>query len=137
MSPDETLIADLQTTGISVDSSPMQLLKHRLRGYPIVPANELVNHRHGSRVSVAGIITHRQRPETAAGVTFLNLEDESGLINVVCSLVLWQQYRDIARNSTALLVRGYVESADGAINVVAKELEDLKITVAPPSREFH
>ncbi|MGB3674449.1 MAG: error-prone DNA polymerase [Candidatus Nanopelagicales bacterium] len=137
MSPDETLIADLQTTGISVDSSPMQLLKHRLRGYPIVPANELVNHRHGSRVSVAGIITHRQRPETAAGVTFLNLEDESGLINVVCSLVLWQQYRDIARNSTALLVRGYVESADGAINVVAKELEDLKITVAPPSRDFH
>ncbi len=137
MSSDETLIADLQTTGISVDSSPMILLKHRLRGYPVVPASELSQHRHGSRVTVAGIVTHRQRPETAAGVTFLNLEDESGLINVVCSQHLWERYRGIARTAVALLVRGHVESADGAINVVARELEDLHITVAPPARNFH
>lgn len=137
MSADDTLIADLQTTGITVDSSPMALLRHRLRGYPVVPANELPNFRHGSRVTVAGIVTHRQRPETAAGVTFLNLEDESGLINVVCSMTLWERYRDIARSSVALLVRGYVESADGAINVVARELEDLQIVAAPASRNFH
>lgn len=137
MSADEILIADLQTTGISVDSSPMELLKHRLRGYPVVPANNLPNLRHGSRVTVAGIVTHRQRPETAAGVTFMNLEDATGLINVVCSQVLWQRYQKIARSSIALLVRGYVESADGAINVVARELEDLQITAAPRARNFH
>lgn len=137
MSADETLIADIGATGISVDSSPMILLHHRLRGYPVVPANKLPQHRHGSRVTVAGIVTHRQRPETAAGVTFINLEDESGLINVVCSQALWQRYRGIARTAVALLVRGYVESANGAINIVARELEDLQITIAPDARNFH
>lgn len=137
MSADDTLIADIQTTGISVDSSPMQLLKHRLRGYPVVPADKLSERHHGTRVTVAGVITHRQRPETAAGVTFISLEDDTGLINVVCSMDLWQRHKQVARSAVALLVRGYLESADGAINVVARELEDLQITVAPPSRNFH
>lgn len=137
MSDDDTLVADIHTTGISVDSSPMRLLRHRLRGYPVVPAEQLAEHRHGSRVTVAGIITHRQRPETAAGVTFINLEDETGLINVVCSIDLWQRHKKVARSAVALLVRGYVESADGAINVLARELEDLPLTAAPPARNFH
>ena len=137
MSADDTLIADLQTTGITVDSSPMRLLRDRLRGYPVVPSDQLANRRHGSRVTVAGIITHRQRPETAAGITFINLEDDTGLINVVCSIELWQRHKEVARSAAALLVRGYIESADGAINIVARELEELTISVAPPSRNFH
>ncbi len=137
MSSDETLIADLETTGVSVDSSPMQLLRHRLTGYPVVPAAQLPNRRHGSRVTVAGIITHRQRPETAAGVTFISLEDDSGLMNIVCTKKLWSRNQKVARSATALLVRGYVESADGAINVLAHELEELDISIAPPARNFH
>lgn len=137
MSADDLLIADLETTGVTVDSSPMELLRQRLVGYPVVPAAELVGRRHGSRVTVAGIVTHRQRPETAAGVTFINLEDQTGLINVVCSQHLWTKQRSIARTSVAMLVRGTVESADGAINIVARELEDLQITAAPASRDFH
>lgn len=136
MSPDDTLIADIQTTGISVDSNPMQLLRHRLRGYPVVPADKLGERQHGSRVTVAGVITHRQRPETAAGVTFISLEDDTGLINVVCSMNLWTRHKKVARSAVALLVRGYLESADGAINVVAHELEDLQITAAPAARNF-
>ncbi|HAM21244.1 MAG TPA: error-prone DNA polymerase, partial [Actinobacteria bacterium] len=136
MSPDDTLIADIQTTGISVDSNPMQLLRHRLRGYPVVPADKLGARQHGSRVTVAGVITHRQRPETAAGVTFISLEDDTGLINVVCSMDLWTRHKKVARSAVALLVRGYLESADGAINVVAHELEDLHITAAPAARNF-
>ena len=85
---------------------------------------------------MAGVITHRQRPETAAGVTFISLEDDTGLINVVCSMNLWTRHKKVARSAVALLVRGYLESADGAINVVAHELEDLQITAAPAARNF-
>lgn len=137
MSHDDILVADLETTGLSVDSSPMQLLRKRLQGYPVVPAAALPARAHGSRVTVAGVITHRQRPETAAGVTFISLEDESGLINVVCSKALWIKHQEVARSAAALLVRGYLESADGAINVVARDLEELQITAAPASRDFH
>lgn len=133
----ELLIADLQTTGVSVDSSPMELLADRLVGYPVVPSDQLMSCRHGERVTVAGIVTHRQRPETAAGVTFINLEDARGLINVVCSQKVWRKHQRIARAAYALLIRGFVESADGAINVVAVEMEDLALPVRPTARNFH
>jgi len=137
MTEQDTLIADLETTGVSVDSSPMDLLRKRLVGYPVVPAAELPNRRHGSRVTVAGLVTHRQRPETAAGVTFISLEDESGLINVVCTKDLWAANRAVANGAVAMLVRGIVESANGAINILAREFEDLSISAAPPVRNFH
>ncbi len=136
MSTEDILVADLETTGISVDSSPMKLLRERLRGYPVVPAAELIHRPHGSRVTVAGVVTHRQRPETAAGITFISLEDESGLMNIVCHQALWKRNQKVARSATALLIRGFVESADGAINVVAREMEELSIKVAPASRNF-
>ncbi|HBX79206.1 MAG TPA: hypothetical protein DEG43_16305, partial [Acidimicrobiaceae bacterium] len=55
-------------------------------------------------VRVAGVVTHRQRPATAGGTMFINLEDETGLINVVCSLGCWKRYRTVARRAPALLV---------------------------------
>ncbi|MEI6623849.1 MAG: error-prone DNA polymerase, partial [Actinomycetes bacterium] len=137
MSTKDTLVADLETTGVSVDSSPMKLLADRIAGYPIVSAVDLTSRRNGARVSVAGIVTHRQRPETAAGVTFINLEDETGLINVVCTKDLWSEHQRVARTAVALIVRGIVETTDGAITVLARDLEDLSITVAPPARNFH
>ncbi len=137
MTETDTLIADLEMTGVSVDSNPMELLRTRLAGYPVVPAAELVNRRNGARVTVAGLITHRQRPETAAGVTFINLEDETGLINVVCTKDLWCKHQTVAKTAVALLVRGIVETSDGAINVLARDLEDLVISAAPPVRNFH
>src|SRR5699024_11719672 len=73
----------------------------------------------GTRTWVAGVVTHRQRPGTAAGVTFLSLEDETGILNVICSAGLWQRYRKVVRSSAALVVRGTVESADGVTNLMA------------------
>ena len=61
----------------------------------------------------AGVVTHRQRPATAAGTMFLNLEDETGLINVICSRGLWPRYRTVARTSPALLVRGRARAGRG------------------------
>ena len=57
-------------------------------------------------VEVAGVVTHRQQPETANGVVFLNLEDETGLINVICIPTVWERYRRVARTAPALRIRG-------------------------------
>ena len=56
---------------------------------------------------------------TAKGVVFVNLEDETGLVNVICPLPVWERYGPVARSSPGLLVRGKLEKADGAINVLA------------------
>ena len=76
---------------------------------------------------VAGVVTHRQRPATAGGTTFLNLEDETGLVNVVCSQGCWSRYRRVARSAPAMVIRGRLERAEGVINVVAEKLEPLPI----------
>ena len=59
----------------------------------------------GSRVTVAGVVTHRQRPMTAQGTTFLNLEDETGLINVVVSKGCWARFRRVAREAPSMTIR--------------------------------
>ena len=71
------------------------------------------------------------------GVTFLNLEDESGMLNVTCSEGLWARYRTVAVGSTALLVRGRLErSPEGVLNLVADRLQKLALTVPVKSRDF-
>jgi error-prone DNA polymerase len=89
------------------------------------------------RVLVGGLVTHRQRPATAGGVTFVNLEDESGMLNVTCSEGLWARYRTVALGSAALLVRGRLErSPEGVLNLVADRLQKLALAVPVKSRDF-
>ena len=90
----------------------------------------------GTRVTVGGAVTHRQRPATASGVTFLNLEDETGMVNVVCSVGLWTRYRKLAHTASALLVRGKVQNAEGAVTVVADRLSHLDLRVGTRSRDW-
>jgi error-prone DNA polymerase len=91
----------------------------------------------GSRVFVGGVVTHRQRPATAAGTTFISLEDETGLVNVVCSRGCWARYRQVARSSPALLIRGRVETAEGVVNVIAESVSPLPVdTTALVARDF-
>jgi error-prone DNA polymerase len=87
-------------------------------------------------VLVGGVVTHRQRPATAGGTTFLNLEDETGLVNVICSRGVWARYRRVGRTAAALLVRGRLERAEGVINVVADQLRPLPLAAATRSRDF-
>ena len=88
-------------------------------------------------VRVAGVVTHRQRPMTAQGVTFLNLEDETGLINVVVSKGCWASFRKVAREAQAMLIRGRLERSEGVVNVVAEHLAPLPMPVKTVSRDFH
>ncbi|HQV20565.1 MAG TPA: OB-fold nucleic acid binding domain-containing protein, partial [Gordonia sp. (in: high G+C Gram-positive bacteria)] len=91
----------------------------------------------GARVLVGGAVTHRQRPATASGVTFINLEDETGMVNVVCSVGLWSRYRDLAHSAPALLVRGKLQNAEGAVTVVAERLQRMNLRVGTRSRDWH
>ena len=82
------------------------------------------------------MVTHRQRPATASGIIFINLEDESGMINIICSTGLWARYRRTARGSPSLLVRGMLEREGGAISVLADRIAAVDLIVATPSRDF-
>ncbi|WP_033295196.1 error-prone DNA polymerase [Amycolatopsis jejuensis] len=128
--------ADVWATGISPGSYPTEFIRDRLDALGVVTADRLLSQADGTRVLVGGAVTHRQRPATAGGVTFLNLEDETGMVNVICTLGLWQRFHRIARGSPALLVRGVVENADGVASVRAEKLEPLSLRVPMKSRDF-
>ncbi|AKP59581.1 error-prone DNA polymerase [Mycobacteroides abscessus subsp. abscessus] len=128
--------ADVWATGVSPDSYPTQFLRARLDAMGVVPAKGLFGVPDGSRVLVAGAVTHRQCPATAAGVTFINLEDETGMVNVVCSVGLWARYRKLAVTARALIIRGQVQNASGAVSVVADQLRPLDLQIRSTSRDF-
>jgi error-prone DNA polymerase len=132
----EVAAADVWATGVSPDGHPTRYLRPTLDGLGVVTASGLVERADGERVLVAGVVTHRQRPSTASGTTFLNLEDETGLVNVICSAGCWARYRRVARSSAALVVRGRLERADGVVNVVAERMAPLTVDGAVRSRDF-
>jgi error-prone DNA polymerase len=132
----EIATADVWATGVSVDSYPTQFVRDGLDAAGVIRVEQAYRHEEGRRVAVAGVVTHRQRPGTAGGVTFLSLEDETGLLNVVCSAGLWQRFRKTARTSRALVVRGRLERADGATNLVAEHLAPMSLKVRSTSRDF-
>jgi len=136
LSDQETAIADLWATGVAPDGHPTRFVRPHLDTLGVVTARGLAKVDPGERVLVGGVVTHRQRPATAGGTTFINLEDETGLINVICSKGLWQRYPRLARTSAALLVRGRLERAEGVTNVVADKLEPLPLSAKVASRDF-
>ncbi|WP_330252378.1 error-prone DNA polymerase [Nocardia sp. NBC_00565] len=136
MSELELAAADVWATGVSPGSYPTEFLRPQLDALGVIPAAGLLDVPDGSRVLVGGAVTHRQRPATASGVTFLNLEDETGMVNVVCSVGLWVRYRRLAQSASALLIRGRVQNAEGAVSVVAEHLQRMDLRVDSKSRDF-
>lgn len=130
MAPVEEAVADLWATGVSPDGHPTQFLRIELDRLGVVTAAGLREVEPRSRVLVAGVVTHRQRPMTARGTTFMNLEDETGLVNVVVSAGCWARHRRAVRGAAALVIGGRVESAEGVINVVAERIVPLVLPVA-------
>ncbi|MFI5777264.1 error-prone DNA polymerase [Nocardia sp. NPDC051570] len=132
----ELAAADVWATGVSPGSYPTEFLRPQLDSLGVVPAGRLGSEADGSKVLVGGAVTHRQRPATAAGITFLNLEDETGMVNVVCSPGLWQRYRRVAQSAPALLIRGRIQNAEGVVSVVAEHLQRMDLRMPSKSRDF-
>ncbi|MFB4314276.1 error-prone DNA polymerase [Actinomadura sp. 21ATH] len=132
----EETLADLWSTGVS-HTHPMAHVREALdelgatpsRGLPAVPAE--------TNVVVAGLVTHRQRPPTAGGMVFMTLEDETGILNVVCPPQVFRRHRALALDSQALLVNGRLERADGVTNVRATRLRRLPVPGRVKARNFH
>jgi error-prone DNA polymerase len=126
MSEVELTMADLWATRISPETHPMEHLRELMQREGIYSVSGLADAEPGRRVKVGGLITHRQRPATAVGVTFLNIEDETGMLNVVCSEALWRRYRRVGRNAAGMIIRGTLERHDGVTNLVADKLERIE-----------
>jgi error-prone DNA polymerase len=136
MTPVEDLMADVWATGLAPDAHPVQFVREHLTSGGVLPVSALSMVEHGRRVHVGGIVTHRQRPATAGGVTFINLEDETGMLNVTCTPGLWHRFRRVVRLSNALVVRGILENVEGVLNLRADHVASLAMPTRAASRDF-
>ena len=115
----------------------MRHLRPALNARGVLRSVDLKNAEPERRVLVSGVVTHRQRPATANSITFINLEDETGLVNVVCSQGAWKRFRRTVRESEVLIVRGILErSPEGVVNLLADHFENLALPVRLRSRDF-
>ena len=135
MSPQEQSAADLWTTGVAPDGHPTRFHRSELDAAGVVTAADLLTCPVG-RVKVAGTVSHRQRPMTAGGTMFINLEDETGFVNVIVSKGCQARFRKTVLTSRALMVRGRLERHEGAVNVIAEHLAYLSLPATLPSRDF-
>ncbi|MEU0341906.1 error-prone DNA polymerase [Streptomyces bobili] len=132
MSVIEETFADLWATGSSPNSHPVQHLRDHLNRCGAVTTADVRLLADQAPLLLGGLVTHRQRPPTAKGTTFLALEDETGMANVIVPPPVWERYAKVAIDHAGLLIHGTLERADGAINVLAYRLEPLRLST--PSR---
>ncbi len=131
----EQVQADLWSTSISV-THPVSFIREELRAAGCITIQDALEMRkHGVRARVGGLVTHRQRPGTANGVRFLNLEDETGLLNVIVLPPVWDAHYEIARKSIGMVIEGVVEFKDGVTNLMSHRFEDWPV-LAVKSRDF-
>jgi error-prone DNA polymerase len=136
MDDTDTLKADVWATGLAPDNHPIQLIRKRLDRQGVTPVARLAAVADKTRVQVGGLVTHRQRPATAGGVTFINLEDETGMLNVIVSEGAWHHFRHVVKTNNALIIRGQLQVADGVRNLMADNIRPLTVATRPASRDF-
>ncbi len=138
MSRFQEMQADLWSTGISV-THPVAFVRDRFDAEGCLTIADALSLRtHGAKARVGGIITHRQRPGTAKGVRFLNLEDETGLLNVIVMPQVWDANWEIARKAVGVVIEGRLEFQDGVTNLVAHRFAEWSVGdgTSIPSRDF-
>jgi error-prone DNA polymerase len=132
----EGVADDLWSLGMAPDTTAIELAREGLNRRGVLPARALASKPAGDRITVGGVVTHRQQPESAHGAVFLNLEDETGMVNVVCSRGAWIRWKPVARACPALLVRGRIERSEGSMTLVAERFDPLELGPVPSSRDF-
>jgi error-prone DNA polymerase len=134
----ERLVADYEGTGLTLGPHPMAFRRGRLGRMGVSRAADLAAFRHGAGVKVAGAVVVRQRPGTAKGFVFLNLEDETGLINVIVRPPLFHRHRLALVNEPFLLIEGTLQRQDNVTSIRAERLSALRHHLeSVPSHDFH
>jgi error-prone DNA polymerase len=140
MPPQEEVFADYRTTELSLRKHPMAFHREWLGAQKIEAAEALEWLPKNRMVRVAGLVLVRQRPGTAKGITFVTLEDETGVANLIIRPDVWQKYYRPARTASALIAHGRLQREHGVIHVLVTKLEDLSERLAgmrSQSRDFH
>jgi len=136
----EDTLADYARTGLTLGKHPLAQIRDRLRAAKCTDSKTLRSRRHNSFARVAGLVTLRQRPQTASGVTFLTMEDEHGLVNVIVWRDVADRQRQVLLEAKLLGVDGKWEMLDGVQHLVAARLLDMTSMLGEldvRSRDFH
>ena len=120
----ENVVADYRQLGLTLGPHPVALLRSGLAAVAVHTAEEVLTLAHGTRVRVAGLVLVRQRPGTASGVTFVTLEDETGVTNLVVWKRIAERDRRALLNSRLLWAEGEVQREGDVVHVVARRLRD-------------
>jgi error-prone DNA polymerase len=134
------IVADYASLGLTLGRHPLALLRPRLRKLGLLQSEKMHELPHGSTARVAGLVTCRQRPDTASGVVFVTLEDETGNINVVVWNRLVERQRRELLGARLLGVHGSIERDGEVVHLVAGRLVDYSALLGPletASRDFH
>jgi error-prone DNA polymerase len=131
----ERVADDLWSMGLTTEATAIALVRASLDARGVTRAAALASVE-GARVHVAGVVTHRQHPETANGAVFLNLEDETGHVNVIFSKGAWTRWSSEARSSPALVIRGSLQRGQGTLALMAESVEALELGATAPSRDW-
>jgi len=132
----ERVADDMWSMGLTPEATAIALVRGYLNERGVTRADALIG-AEGSRVLVAGVVTHRQHPETANGAVFINLEDETGHVNVIFSKGAWARWSLVARKSPALMIRGTLQRGQGTLALTAESVEPLRLGATTPSRDWH
>ena len=136
----EDLHSDYASLGTTLGPHPLTLLRPELMARRLMSSRDLKERRHGQPARIAGLVVGRQRPGTASGVTFVTLEDEFGMVNVVVWRTLAERQRRELVASQLMRVDGTIETRDGVLHVVAGRLQDISELLKgldTRSRDFH
>ncbi len=134
------ILADYRSLGLTLGRHPLALLRRKLARLRVVPSESLRQLRDGWEVKVAGLVTHRQRPETASGVVFATLEDETGTANLIIWPKVLEAQREAILGSTLMIVSGKLQSEQGVLHVIVQSAEDYSRWLGglrADSRDFH
>jgi error-prone DNA polymerase len=135
----DDLEADYRSTGLTLGRHPVAFIRSELRRRRTRTAREIIALPHGTRTRACGLVTLRQRPQTASGTMFLTLEDETGTLNVVFWPRVWERQRALVLGSGLLAVDGVLESDGDVHHLIAERVEDFDPLLRgfrSPSRDF-
>jgi error-prone DNA polymerase len=120
----QTMLADYRALGLTLNRHPVALLREALSRFRVQPAAVLKTYPHGRLARASGLVTHRQRPETAKGTTFVTLEDETGAVNVIVWPRVFEAHRRELLGTQLLTVYGQWQREGGVMHLVAMKLID-------------
>ncbi|MDB4614625.1 error-prone DNA polymerase [bacterium] len=139
MTPQEEVVSDYQTAGVSLRQHPVSFIRSELQQLRAQPTAAMAECPKNRRMTVAGLVLMRQRPSTASGITFVTLEDESGFANLIVKPDVWERFRRAARTARIMMASGIVQREGDIIHLLTDRIEDvsdLLQQVTSRSRDF-